>query len=99
MKETNASFLSPAQKRKAVEQGEAIYYPWAGNADSLKINAADIMGPSSTKYTTRLDLAEGWHEQPESVHKAWITPIFPKDQSSDPVSSDIIFIPDPEQHD
>ncbi len=93
MKETNGSFLSPAQKRAAVERGEAVFYPWAGNPKSQALNASDIMLGSSVGWTCELDLAPGWQEQSDLVHKAWIRPT--KVPSAEPVTSEIIHIPEP----
>ncbi len=93
MTEINASFLSPLEKRAAVDRGDTIFYPWAGNQNSLVRNAADIMGPSSTMYTTRLDLAPGWEREPDLVHKAWIIPVT-KRQDMPPFVPELIVLPD-----
>lgn len=51
----DAAYFSPHQKREALEKGQTIKYPWAGNEKTAKMNASDIMELSGSKQRYALE--------------------------------------------
>jgi hypothetical protein len=90
----DGAYLSPKEKRAEVEKGNTVKYPWAGNLKSLQFNASDIMLGSSAKYVIDIDYAPGYLEQSDLVHTAWIKPLNVLPPSDQPVTSELIIIPD-----